>query len=247
MQMTITFEEAYNGVEKEISYKRNQKCETCDGTGSENKQTETCSSCSGNGYRIEQQRTLFGMSQTQVICGTCQGKGKVPKIKCTKCKGTGTKNKQNNISVKIPAGIDSGQGIRVQGQGNEGINGTPNGDLILEIYVKDHQIFERSGNDIYCEMPISVYQATVGGEIEVPTVNGKGKLKIKNGTQTGQRYRIPGKGFHGANQYVIIKVVIPSRVTKEQEELLKKFDEISKENDDSPFYKKIFDHFRKNR
>jgi molecular chaperone DnaJ len=247
MQLNISFEDAFNGVETEISYNRDEKCGKCDGTGSEDKQTETCSTCSGNGYTVQQQRTLFGMAQTQVVCSTCQGKGKVPKVKCTNCKGSGIKKATTTISIKIPAGIDSGQTIRVQGQGNQGLNGTPNGDLLLTVYVQDHEIFERSGNDIYCEMPISIYQATVGGEIEVPTVNGKGKLKIKAGTQTGQRYKIPGKGFKGASQYVITKVIVPSKINKEQEELLKKFDEIAKTQEDSPFYKKIFDHFKKNR
>ena len=193
----------------------------------------TCSHCHGSGQLSVEQSTPFGRIVNRRVCHYCNGTGKKIEEKCTTCGGNGRVNKRKKIEVKIPAGVDDGQQIRISGQGGPGKNGGPPGDLYIVIRVKKHEFFERDGDDILCEMPITFTQAALGDEIEVPTVHGKVKLKIPAGTQTGTHFRLRGKGapnVHGygqGDQHILVKVVVPKKLSERQKELLREFHELS--------------------
>ncbi len=231
--ITITFEEAAFGVTKEITVNREEECTKCGGSGARSKDDiETCSRCSGTGRVVEVQNTILGRMQTQTTCPDCSGTGKKIKHKCDACSGHGTVNRQKTIEVKVPAGIDDGQQIRLTGQGEAGRNGGPSGDLYVGFRVLPHDFFVRDGYDLRCEIPISFSQATLGAEVEVPTLNGKVALKIPEGTQPGTEFRVRNKGIKYINRemtgdlYVKVKLVVPKKVSHRQRELLHEFDQL---------------------
>lgn len=224
----ITLEEAVKGTTKDIRINTLVPCETCDGSGAEKgSKVETCPSCHGTG-RIRRQQGFF---MTEATCPTCHGSGKKIEKPCHSCHGEGRVYKQKNLQVKIPAGVDTGNQLRLAGEGAAGENGAPAGDLYVVIHVQDHHIFERDGNNLYCEVPISFTMAALGGEIEVPTLDSRVKLKIPEGTQTGKLFRLRGKGITstraGYTGDLICKVTIetPVSLSKEQKELLTKLEE----------------------
>ena len=245
MQMSIEFLEAVKGIKKTITISVDKKCEKCDGTGAKSKNDiETCKTCNGTGKVTRQTRTAFGVMQTVGDCPDCNGTGKHIKNKCPNCNGTGYINKKENVEVNIPAGISSGQQVRLAGYGERGYNGGPNGDLYIEIVVKPHKFFVREGNDIYISVPISAIDATLGCKVDVPTCNGDVSLTIPPGSQPGQRLRIKGYGVKSlrsnqvGDQYVELKVEIPTKLTKEEKELYKKLQtKTEKEN--------VFEKFKK--
>ncbi|MFX3623779.1 MAG: molecular chaperone DnaJ [Ectobacillus sp.] len=228
--MTLNFEEAIFGKEMDIEIPSEEDCGTCHGSGAKpGTSKETCSHCGGTGQISVQQNTPFGRIVNRRTCDRCHGTGQIIKEKCTTCHGSGKVRKRKKIHIKIPAGIDDGQQIRVAGKGEPGINGGPPGDLYVVARVKGHEFFERHGDDIICEMPLTFAQAALGDEVEVPTVHGKVKLKIPAGTQTGTEFRLKGKGapnvrgYGQGDQYVIVRVVTPTKLNAKQKELLKEF------------------------
>ncbi|MFG6114279.1 molecular chaperone DnaJ [Halobacillus sp. MO56] len=232
--MTLGFEEAIFGKETDIEIPKEEECETCDGSGAKPGTTpETCHHCQGSGQLNEEQNTPFGRVVNRRVCHYCQGSGKIVKDKCNTCGGSGKVTKRKKIHVSIPAGIDEGMQIRIAGQGEAGANGGPAGDLFVVVRVQSHEFFERDGDHIFCEMPVTFAQAALGDELEVPTVHGKVKLKVPAGTQTGKTFRLKGKGApnvrgggHG-DQHVKIRVVTPQNLTERQKELLREFNDIS--------------------
>lgn len=231
--VTITFEEAAFGVSKELTVNREEECTKCGGSGARSKEDiETCPRCNGAGRVTEVQNTILGRVQTQIVCPECSGVGKKIKHKCDACHGRGSVKKQKTIEVKVPAGIDDGQQIRLTGQGEAGRNGGPTGDLYVAFRVLPHDFFVRDGYDLRCEIPISFSQAVLGAEVEVPTLNGKVALKIPEGTQPGTEFRIRNKGIKYINRdvtgdlYVKVKLVVPKKVNHRQRELLHEFDQL---------------------
>lgn len=231
--MVLDFEEAIFGKEAEINIPKEEECDTCHGSGARpGTKVETCSHCHGSGQLNTEQDTPFGRVVNRRVCHYCSGTGKIIPEKCTICRGTGRIKKQRKIKVSIPAGIDEGQQIRVSGKGEAGINGGPAGDLFVVIQVKEHDFFEREGDNIFCELPLTYTQAALGDEIEVPTVHGNVMLKVPAGTQTGKVFRLRGKGApnvrgygHG-DQHVQIRVITPTTLTEKQKDLLREFNEI---------------------
>jgi molecular chaperone DnaJ len=231
--MSISFEEAVFGKETDIQIPKEETCDTCGGSGAKpGTKPETCPHCHGTGQISTEQNTPFGRIVNRRVCTYCDGTGQIIREKCSTCGGTGKVRKRRRIHIKIPAGIDDGQQLRVAGQGEPGVNGGPPGDLYIVFHVKPHEFFERDGDDIYCEMPLTFAQAALGDEIEVPTLHGKVKLKIPAGTQTGTKFRLRGKGapnVHGygvGDQHIIVKVVTPTKLTEKQKQLLREFAEI---------------------
>lgn len=232
--MTLSFEDAVFGKETEIEIPREENCETCNGSGAKpGTKPETCGQCHGTGQLNVEQNTPFGKIVNRRVCHSCNGTGKQIKHKCSTCGGKGKVKKRRKISVKIPAGIDDGQQLRVSGQGEPGINGGPPGDLYVVFHVRAHEFFERDGDDVYCEMPITFVQATLGDEVEVPTLYGKIKLKVPAGTQTGTKFRLRDKGIQNVrgygkgDQHIIVRIVTPTKLTEKQKQLLQEFAEIS--------------------
>ncbi len=231
--MTIDFMTAVFGGEKEIEVTREEQCQTCQGDGAKPGTTkETCSTCQGTGQMTEMVNTAFGQMMNRSTCTTCGGTGEIIPEKCNTCHGTGRQKKTSKVKVTIPAGIDDGQRLRLAGQGEDGLNGGPAGDLYIVFYVEPHEYFQRHGDDIHLEVPVSFSQVALGAEIEVPTVDGKVELKIPAGSQTGRKFRLRDRGVknvHGrgrGHQYVTIRVVTPSTLTERQKELLREFAEI---------------------
>ncbi|MEK6454788.1 molecular chaperone DnaJ [Caldifermentibacillus hisashii] len=247
--MTLTFEEAVFGKETDIEIPREEECSTCHGSGAKpGTHPEECPYCHGSGQISTEQNTPFGRIVNRRVCHHCGGTGQVIKHKCPTCHGTGKVKKRKKIHIKIPAGIDDGQQLRVAGKGEPGINGGPNGDLYIIFQVKEHEFFERDSDDIYCEMPISFVQAALGDEIEVPTLYGKVKLKIPAGTQTNTKFRLRGKGVKSVrsttpgDQHVIVRIVTPTKLTEKQKQLLREFAEISGKTPDEQtdtFFEKV--------
>lgn len=243
LSMDIDFLESVHGVTKTINISLDKKCEHCDGTGAESKSDiETCPTCHGSGVTMRQSRTPFGVIQQQGVCPDCNGTGKRIKKKCPHCGGSGYKNAREKVDVNIPAGISSGQQVRLQGYGERGSNGGPNGDLYIEIRVKPHKYFVRDDDDILIKVPITSIEATLGTKIDVPTPYGDVELTIPAGTQPNTKLRLKGYGVKNlrsnqkGDQYVEIEVNIPKRLSKEEKELYEKLSE-KKEN--------IFDKFKK--
>jgi molecular chaperone DnaJ len=237
--MTVSFEDAVFGKDVDIEIPKEETCDTCDGSGAKKGTSpETCSHCGGSGQLNVEQNTPFGRVVNRRVCNHCQGTGKFIKHKCSDCRGAGKVKRNQKINVKIPAGIDDGQQLRVSGQGEPGVNGGPAGDLYVVFNVRSHEFFERAGDDIYCEMPLTYTQAALGDEIEVPTLTGKIKLKIPAGTQTGTSFRLKGKGvpnvrgYGQGDQHVKVRVITPKNLSEDQKELLRKLAELS--GNDSP-------------
>ena len=226
----ITYEEAFSGVEKEISFSRQETCDTCHGTGAKpGTSSTTCSMCGGTGQITQMQTTILGQMQTTRTCPNCHGEGKIIKEPCETCRGKGQVKKPVRIKVKIPEGIDDNQTVVLRGQGAAGQKGGPQGDLFITVHLKNHKIYTRKGSNVYCDVPVTITQATLGAEIEVPMLNGKiEKFKIPEGTQTDTKFRIRGKGFKNGNTSTygdfIFNVIVktPKRLTKEQRDLLEK-------------------------
>lgn len=232
--MTLSFEEAVFGKDTTIEIPREETCDTCNGSGAKpGTKPETCKHCNGSGQLNVEQNTPFGRIVNRRVCNHCSGTGKMIKHKCSTCGGAGKVQNRKKISVKIPAGVDDGQQLRVSGQGEPGFNGGPSGDLYVVFQVRSHEFFERDGDDIYCEMPLTFAQAALGDEVEVPTLHGKVKLKVPAGTQTGTKFRMKGKGvanvrgYGQGDQHIIIRVLTPTNITEKQKELLRDFAEIS--------------------
>lgn len=226
--LEITLEEAVKGTTKDIQINTLAHCDSCGGSGAEKgSKVETCPNCHGSG-RIRRQQGFF---VSESICPTCHGSGKKIEKPCRSCHGEGRVHKKENLSVKIPAGVDTGNQLRLAGKGAAGENGAPAGDLYVVIHVREHNIFERDGNNLYCEVPISFATAALGGEIEVPTLDGRVKLKIPAETQTGKLFRMRGKGVastrSGYAGDLICRIVVetPVNLTSEQKELLQKLEE----------------------
>ena len=233
-QITISFEEAAFGCEKELNITRVESCNACHGTGAkEGTQPETCPNCRGSGTVRTTRQTAFGAFAQTSPCPKCGGKGKIIKEPCPTCRGKGKVRVNKKIKVNIPAGIEDGQAVRVRGEGSSGSNGGPNGDVLVSVRVRPHELFERDGANVLCEMPITFAQAALGAEIEVPTLDGKVRYRIPEGTQSGTTFRFKGRGVqyvgykNRGDQYVTVTVEVPTHLSKAQKDLLRKFDEAS--------------------
>ncbi|MBR8700580.1 Chaperone protein DnaJ [Fusobacterium sp. DD29] len=231
-QIQITLEEAAEGVEKTIKYKRDGKCPTCNGSGAEpGSKMKTCPKCGGKGFIETVQRTVLGNMVSHVECDECHGKREVPEKKCKTCGGTGIKKETVEKKFKIPAGIEDGQRLRLDGMGEASTTGGPNGDLYVIVRIKPHPIFERRGDDIFCEVPITFATAALGGEIDIPTLKGKKSIKIPAGTQTDKLFKLRDQGIKAlrgtgkGSEYVRVVVETPTDLTEKQQKLLKEFDE----------------------
>ncbi len=230
VRLTISFEEAAFGCKKEITYNRVEKCSDCSGSGAaKGSSPETCSKCSGTGSVRVTQRTPLGMFQSTKACDACRGTGKIIKNPCQNCRGTGYVRIQKKLDVTVPAGIGDGQKIALRGQGNDGRNGGPAGDLFIFVSVRPHAIFERDGYELYCEIPITFAEAALGAEISVPTLEGEVKYTIPEGTQTGTEFRIRDKGIQYLNSktkgdlHFNVVVETPKNLSSAQKELLRQF------------------------
>ncbi len=243
--VNISFEEAAKGCKKKINVTRVSTCSSCSGSGAASDgSVKTCPNCHGSGRVSVTQRTPFGTMQTQAVCSQCSGTGKIIDKPCKTCAGKGRIRMTEQKEIEIPAGIDDGQTIRVRGGGDAGINGGPAGDLNISVGVRPHPIFERDGFDVYCQIPVTFTQAALGAEIIVPTIDGKVKFNIPEGTQPGNEFKLRGKGIQRLNysgrgdQYVTVTVEVPRNLSKEQKEMLRSFDK--KANDKNYERKKSF-------
>ncbi len=247
--MNISLEEAFEGIDKEIKFSSAVNCKSCNGSGSEDGQIDQCNTCHGSGV-VRAQQGFFAIERT---CHDCKGEGTKIKNPCKKCHGSGKVQSERTLSVKIPMGVEDGTRIRLAGEGEPGLKGGPSGDLYIFLHVKHNEIFERENNDLHCQIPITMVTAALGGEIEVPTIDGsKVKLKIPPGTQPNDKFRLKQKGMrylkstNRGNLYVHVMVEIPVKLSKEQQNLLESF---AKEDNDtcSPkttsFFKKVKDLF----
>ena len=230
--LEISFEEAVFGAEKTVRIPRLVSCEDCGGSGSKNgTPRETCSACRGSG-QLRFQQGLFSIAKT---CGQCQGQGSVLRDPCRTCGGAGVARKQHGLSVRIPAGVDTGSRLKLRGEGEAGAHGGPAGDLYVVLHVREHPLFSRDGNDVICEVPIGFTQAALGSEIDVPTPHGKVKVKVPAGTQSGSVQRLKGKGVADVRGYgqgdVLARLVVetPKKLSARQRELLEEFARLSGE------------------
>lgn len=233
----ISFDEAVFGCEKNVKVTRIENCDKCSGTGAKpGTSVKTCPTCNGTGQVRFSQRSPFGVIQSQRVCDTCGGKGKVVESPCTSCAGKGKIRRTSNENIKIPAGIDDGQTFIVRGAGDVGSNGGPSGDLRVNVSVRPHQLFERRGFDIWCEFPLTYAQAALGAEIIVPTIDGSVKYNIPEGTQIGDTFKLKGKGVTRINtsirgdQYVKITMEIPRNLNENQKRMLRSYDESLKDS-----------------
>ena len=247
VHVEITFEEAAFGVSKEIVINRDEQCDVCKGTGSKpGTSTETCKVCGGRGTITTMQNTILGSFQSSRTCDNCGGTGKVISSPCTECKGRGTVKKQRRIKVSIPAGIDNGQVISLNGEGEPGLRGGGPGNLYITVSVKKHAIFTRKGDSIFCDVHVTFPQAALGAIIDVPTLSGTEKFDLAEGTQTGSIFTLKGKGIKNVNGrgvgdlYFTVIVDTPKRLNSEQRELIKKLAEVSGENFETGRRKRFF-------
>jgi molecular chaperone DnaJ len=250
--MEISLEDAARGTETKIRIPVMAKCEPCDGTGAKaGTSPVTCTTCHGHG-QVRMQQGFFSVQQT---CPTCHGNGQMVKDPCTECHGAGRVKQHKTLSVKIPAGVDEGDRIRLSGEGEAGVNGGPTGDLYVVVHLKPHEIFQREGADLHCEMPISFTTAALGGEIEIPTLDGHAKMKIPAETQTGSVFRLRGKGIrplrgnHHGDLMCHVVVETPVKLNEKQRELLRELEAINQQDSEkhSPrakgFLDKVKDFF----
>ena len=235
VKVNLTFEEAVFGCKKSINIDLDSECDECNGKGGSGEQT--CSTCGGRGRVVSQQRTMFGVFQSETSCPDCGGRGKTFKDKCKKCGGTGHYVKNKEIEVEVPAGVDTGHQLRISGKGAAGYNGGPNGDIYIEFSVKDHPLFERKENDIYLEVPLTITEAVLGCKKEIPTLDGNVLLTIDAGSQSGDQLRLKGKGVKDPNRskkgdmYVVLDVVIPTKLDRKQKDLFKQLAETDLESE----------------
>jgi len=252
IELSLTLKEIATGTEKKIKIGTKEACDKCGGSGSADSQVETCSQCRGTGQVRQVRQSLFGQMQTVSECPSCRGEGKIIKNKCSKCYGEGRMGSVKEINVKIPAGVEENQYIRLRGQGNVGPRGGSRGDILVLIHEKQDDLFERHGNDIVMEYPISVSQAVLGDEVLVPTLTAKVKMKIPAGTQSGRLFRLKGQGIQGLNTYSkgdeIVKVILvtPTKISREEQEIYEKLREFDLKREMKPgkgFFKKLRDYF----
>ena len=234
VRMTISFEEAAFGVEREIEIDRTEDCSTCDGTGAKpGTDKKTCDKCGGVGQLKYAQNTPFGQIVRTGACDECNGTGEKIETPCSKCHGRGREERTKKINVKVPAGVDTGSVISLRGEGQAGEKGGPRGDLYIHIAVQPHKTFERQGTNLYCEVPISFTQAALGADLKVPSLEGKLKYTIEPGTQTGTTFRMKGKGIENlrggrkGDLYVKVKVLVPTKLSSKEKELI---EELAKES-----------------
>ncbi|MBI4149663.1 molecular chaperone DnaJ [Candidatus Woesearchaeota archaeon] len=244
-EIEISLEEVASGVTKNLVIAKLDACSRCEGTGAQSgSDVVRCPDCHGSGTLKQARRTPFGIFATSSPCRRCEGSGEVVEHPCEMCDGTGQLEKEKKIQVKVPAGVENGMKLRIAGEGEAGERGTPAGDLYIIVHVKEHGQFTRKGNDIHVEAPISVVQAMLGDEIEVPTLNGTAVLRIPPGTQPGTVFRMKGRGLpsmHGygeGSEFVRIDVEIPKSLSRRQKELLKEFAEASK---DKGLFRRMFE------
>jgi molecular chaperone DnaJ len=245
--MEITFEESANGCEKEIAVSKLEKCGVCHGTGAEaGSKSKTCSTCGGRGQVISSQG-IFSIART---CPRCEGAGRVIEKPCHSCHGTGRREHASKINIRVPPGVDTGSRLRSSGNGEAGVRGGPSGDLYVVLHVKPHDIFQREGDDLLCEVPISFVQATLGAEIEVPTLSGKAQIKVPAGTQPGTTFRLKGKGIKNVQGFGVgdlharVTVEVPSHLNPAQKAKLQEFAELCDERV-SPMTRSFFEKAKK--
>ena len=232
MSVSVSFTEAAFGCEKDVTLDRSEQCPTCKGNGcAEGTTPEVCPDCHGSGTVQVRRQTPMGVFATTTTCPKCSGQGKIIHQPCPDCRGSGRAHKRRTVKVSIPAGIDNGQTISLRGQGHAGKNGGPSGDLLITVMIKPHDLFHRDGTSVFCEAPITFIQAVLGAELEIPTIDGKVKYTIPEGTQTGTVFRLRGKGIPVLNgrgrgdQYVTVTIETPRNLNKDQKEALRKFGE----------------------
>ncbi|MBN2830302.1 MAG: molecular chaperone DnaJ [Candidatus Cloacimonetes bacterium] len=252
IELSLTLQEIAKGVEKKIKINVKDTCETCNGSGSADGKVTTCSQCGGSGQVRQMRRSLFGNIQTVAECPACRGEGRIIENKCKKCHGEGRAPHLREISIKIPAGVEEGQYIRVRGQGNVGTRGSSAGDILVLIREREDDTFDREGKDLFMKFPISYSQAVLGTELEVPTINGRIKMKVPPGTQSGKQFRLRGQGMPVVNSsyigdlYVTVYIVTPTKLSKQEEELIRKLAEMDKDKVYSPqksFFDKLKNYF----
>ena len=243
VRLDLSFEEAAFGVDKDIELTLNDTCSECHGKGGFG--VKTCEYCKGQGYVVTEQRSLFGMMQSRSACPKCEGTGKTFKTVCNSCKGTGQVKKKKEIEIKIPEGVETGHQLRISGKGEAGINGGPNGDIYLEIHVAESSFYERDAENLTIDLPITITEAILGCKKEVPTIYGNVIMEIKPGCQSETKYKLKGKGLkvpgslRKGDEFVIIKVITPTKITREQKKLLDALDETGLDSDS------IFKEFKK--
>lgn len=248
--LEIPLEEAATGVTKHIVVPRLEKCSKCDGTGADSKSDIVdCPQCDGSGVYRRTQRTPFGIFSTTTTCGKCKGQGKYIKNECAVCDGSGVVKKTRKIEIKIPAGAETGTNLRIVGEGEAGEKSAPSGDLYIIVHTKEHDVFERHGDDIYVKVNLPFTIAALGGEIEVPTLKNNAKLKIPSGTQSNTVFRMKGKGIpylHGSgsgNENIEVIISVPERLSKKQKELLKEFEKERKKKGFLSGFLSVFFYF----
>ncbi len=240
VNMTISFEEAVYGAEKEFKINIEDACSDCNGRGGHDEMT--CSKCNGRGRVVSEQRTMFGIFQSETVCPTCEGTGSTFKTKCSKCNGRGTINKDKTVKFRVPRGVEDGDTLRLSGKGSAGVNGGPRGDVYVEFKVRPHEIYQRDGRDVYVKIPLTVSEAVLGCKKEVPTVQGTIITEIPAGTQNGDKFKFRGKGIDDeksgrkGDAYGIINVIIPTKLDHTQKKLFKELSE-TKLDKDSEFIK----------
>ena len=249
-RIRVPFMDAILGKKVLVPVSYDEKCATCNGSGAKSaSDIETCPNCQGKGYVKTQQRTIFGVMEGQSTCPKCGGTGKIIKEKCPDCQGKGYKHIKRDMEVNIPAGINEGQQIVIRGKGGRGVNGGDNGDLYLEIVIIPHEYFKRDGNDIHIDVPISFIDAALGKKIDVPTVYGDVEVDVPAGTQPNQILRLKGRGIKDlrkgtpGDQYIHVQIKTPTKLSKEQKELLEKFRSV--ENKEDSFFDKFKKNFKK--
>ncbi len=250
----ISFEEAAKGCKKQVQVPIVEKCDECGGNGAKKGTSpRTCTRCNGTGQEVRQQRTPFGVMQTQAACSQCGGKGRIIDTPCLTCHGAGAVRKQQTVGINVPAGIDDGQVINIRGKGNAGTNGGPAGDLQVRVSVRPHPIFERDRYNVWCDLPLTFAQATLGATVEVPTLDGRVELDIKEGTQPGDILTMKGKGIPYVNgrgrgdMLFRVTVEIPKNLSGEQKKLLKAFEQATGEKNYQKrrsFFEKLKENFK---
>ena len=249
-RVEISFMDSINGKKVKLTVNYDQTCSKCNGTGAKDSSSiKTCSKCNGRGSIVRQQQTIFGVMQSETTCPDCGGTGKVVAEKCSDCLGKGYKRVKSELDVNIPAGITNGQQIRIAGKGERGYNGGPNGDLYLEVIVKQHEYFTRQGNDIHINVPIDLVTACLGAKITVPTVYGDIEVNVPEGTQPNAILKVKGKGVKELNssnygdQYIHLQVKTPTKLSSEQRKLLTKFSEVTPKSDS--VFEKFINKFKR--